>query len=158
MWALGCLDGYFDMVQIQKIDVKDTYDLRHKLLRPHQSIDLCQYPGDLDSHTAHFGAYRSGEIVGILSIYKVQNNAIDIAESWQLRAMATTADIRGKGYGSKLIHEAEQYASHQGARCIWANSRLNAVGFYENHGYSSIGSEFIIQDIGPHYLVHKKVT
>jgi len=97
-------------------------------------------------------------IVGILSIYKVQNNEIDISKSWQLRVMATKENVRGKGYGAKLLVEAESYAEKQGAKCIWANARLNALGFYERFGYSVKGEEFVVPDIGPHYLVFKTVV
>ncbi len=145
-------------IRVVKIEAKDTYEIRNKILRPHQAIDKCQYPGDLDSTTAHYGVFERRGIVGILSIYKVQNKKIDIPDSWQLRAMATSEDVRGKGYGLKLLQEAESYVKTYEAKCIWANSRLGAVGFYKRSGYSSMGDEFHIQDIGPHYLVYKKVT
>jgi hypothetical protein len=62
------------MKDVRKIKIEDTYALRHQILRPHQTIDQCRYPGDFDELTAHLGIFEADELVGILSIYKVQNN------------------------------------------------------------------------------------
>ena len=70
--------------------------------------------------------------------------------------MATEADVRGKGYGAMLVEHAEAYIASQKWRCIWANARINALGFYQNLGYSTVGAEFNIADVGPHQLVYKK--
>jgi GNAT superfamily N-acetyltransferase len=110
------------MKDVRKIKIEDTYALRHQILRPHQTIDQCRYPGDFDELTAHLGIFEADELVGILSIYKVQNNEIEIPDSWQLRAMATSTGARGKGYGFKLLNAAEVYASQHQALCIWANN------------------------------------
>ncbi|MBL4820751.1 MAG: GNAT family N-acetyltransferase, partial [Gammaproteobacteria bacterium] len=93
----------------------------------------------MDSSTAHFGVFKSTEVIGILSIYRVQNKEIDISGSWQLRAMAITESERSKGHGFKLLREAESYASSQGGMCIWANARSSATGFYEKSGFSTMG-------------------
>lgn len=146
------------MIEIKRIRPEQTYALRHRILRPHQDIEDCRYPGDFDSTTAHFGAICSEEIVGILSVYKINHDAIDISDSWQLRAMATAESVRGKGYGAKLIEQVESAIANQDVQCIWANARINAVGFYQNLNYSIVGSEFDIPDVGPHQLVYKKIT
>lgn len=145
------------MAKIRKIDVEATYQLRHEILRPHQAMAQCHYPGDMDLMTAHFGAFDLDEIVGIVSIYQVQNSQLDISNSWQLRAMATKEKVRGQGFGFKLLNAAESYALDLGGKCVWANARLNAVAFYEKSGYSVQGDEFDISNIGWHYLVYKKL-
>ncbi len=146
------------MFEIQEIQAKETYKLRHELLRPYQSIECCKYPGDNDQNTRHFGAFESGIIVGIVSIYLNLNQQLDCQNCWQLRAMATAESVRGKGYGKKLLKEAELYASTQKSHCIWANARKKAIGFYTGNGYAVIGNEFEVKDIGSHYLVFKKMN
>jgi GNAT superfamily N-acetyltransferase len=141
------------LLNITKIHVEETYSLRHEILRPHQTIEQCRYPGDLDVTTAHYGAFISEEIVGILSVYKAKNDQIDVLESWQFRAMATKENVRGKGLALKLFKELELYVLSQGGRCIWANARSKAVGFYEKAGYFSQCTKFDITGIGSHYLV-----
>jgi hypothetical protein len=36
---------------------------------------------------------------------------------------------------------------------VWCNARTPAVGFYEKLGFSTIGEEFELPPIGPHYLM-----
>ena len=45
------------MKDVRKIKIEDTYALRHQILRPHQTIDQCRYPGDFDELTAHLGIF-----------------------------------------------------------------------------------------------------
>ena len=40
---------------------------------------------------------------------------------------------------------------------LWCNARLIAVEFYKKLGLQTIGKEFDISDIGPHYLMYKKM-
>lgn len=146
------------MVEIKRIRPEQTYELRHRILRPHSEIKDCQYPGDFDSTTSHFGAICSEQIVGILSIYKINHNDIDLPNSWQLRAMATAESVRGKGYGAMLIERVESTIADQNGQCIWANARIHAVGFYQNLDYAVIGYEFDIPNVGSHQLVYKKLS
>jgi len=146
------------MTIIKRIRAEETYPLRQEILRPHQPADQCRYAGDADATTAHFGAFHSGRIVGILSVYRASNEQLDMAHSWQLRAMATSEDHRGKGLGLRLLEAAESYVSTQGGKCIWANARLHALGFYEKAGYAAHGEHFHIAHIGPHVLVTRMLN
>ena len=142
-------------MQIRKIQAEDTYALRHSILRPHQSIEQCYYPGDHDKKTGHFGAYVNNELVGILSIYEVSSDLLNHPQSWQLRAMATKETVRGQGCGKALIDAVENYALNFGCNRIWARARKEAIGFYKKSGYETIGAEFFVPDIGPHFLIQK---
>lgn len=152
------------MIEVKTINAEDTYPLRQKVLRPHQSVKECQYQGDHDDMTAHFGAFSKNklvDLVGIVSIYKAQSSQLELfldhpcLESWQLRAMAVSHLVRKKGYGLELLTKAEVYATLQGATYVWANSRINAIRFYQKAGYSLLGNEFEISGIGSHYLIYK---
>ena len=146
------------MFTTRRIHVEETYQLRHEILRPHQALEQCQYPGDTDETTAHFGAFLSERIIGILSIYRVNSPKLAIPNGWQLRAMAVAEEARGKGYALVLLRVAENYASSMGGGYIWANARKIALGFYQNAGYEIRGDEFDIPDIGPHFLVCKEIA
>ena len=147
-----------EIIKIGRIKAKETYAVRHTILRPNQTIAQCQYPGDLDDSTAHFGAFQGLHLVGILSIYDANNNHFNDSHCWQLRAMATVESIRGQGCGLKLLRAAEEYTLKLGTGCIWANARINAVGFYQKAGYVITGEEFNVPDIGPHLLVYRRPT
>ena len=144
------------MVNIFRIATEDTYKLRHEILRPHLPIGSCQYPGDNDSATGHYGAFDGELLVGIVSIYKANNIKLNGNNCWQIRAMATGENVRNKGYGLLLLRRAELHAHQLSSGCVWANARKSAIGFYEKAGYLVEGQEFIIPDIGPHYLVYRK--
>jgi len=48
--------------------------------------------------------------------------------------------LRGKGYGMKLMDEAEKYAVKQGSYGIWLDSySFQAPEFYEKAGYEKFG-------------------
>ena len=143
------------MIQIKNIPVEKTYAVRHSVLRPHQSINDCQYDGDTDELTKHFGAYLEDELIGIVSIYKSRIKHIDDKNCWQIRAMATVENIRKNGYASRLLKVAETYALKTGANYIWCNARISAMEFYKKHNYKIHGNEFNVEDIGPHYIMIK---
>ncbi len=143
------------MTLIKQINTQETYPLRQEILRPHHPPEQCRFAGDFDETTVHFGALSNGRIVGILSVYRASNECLDAAESWQLRAMATSKSHRGKGLGLRLIAAAESHVSAQGGTCLWANARLHALGFYEKAGYVAHGKRFEIAGVGPHVLVVK---
>ncbi|WP_297431077.1 GNAT family N-acetyltransferase [Sulfurimonas sp.] len=143
------------MIQIKNIPVEKTYTVRLNVLRPHQSISDCQYDGDTDELTKHFGAYLDNKLIGIVSIYKSKIKHIDDKNCWQIRAMAIIKNIRKKGYASSLLKVAETYALKNGANYIWCNARISAIGFYEKHNYKLYGDEFNVKDIGPHYIMIK---
>ncbi len=143
------------MIQIKDIPVEETYPLRHSILRPHQNIHDCQYPGDTDTLTKHFGAYLEDKLIGIVSIYKSSIAHIDDEHCWQIRAMAIVKDIRKKGYATQLLQKAEAYAIKNKAHYIWCNARIEAIGFYEKLAYKVYGDQFDVKDIGAHFIMIK---
>jgi len=40
---------------------------------------------------------------------------------------------------------------------LWCNARLVAIEFYKKVGLKTIGNQFNISDIGPHYVMYKKL-
>jgi GNAT superfamily N-acetyltransferase len=48
--------------------------------------------------------------------------------------------LRNKGYGVKLLNEAETFARQQGCKGIWVDTfSFQAPGFYEKTGYEKFG-------------------
>ena len=153
---------------IRKIKSIDTLSLRQEVLRPKNEIAECFYEGDDDKTTAHFGALQNDTIVGVISVYKRSNPIICSDHGFQLRAMATASNVRGKGIGLKLLEVAENYAEQNYAEqnyaeqnksnYIWANARTVAIGFYKKAGYTTESQKFEIKGVGPHCLVIKNLT
>lgn len=143
-------------MNIYGIKAHDTIALRQKILRPDLSLLQCHYPGDTDSSTHHFGCTINDGLVGIVSVYKRSNKDLNSGCGFQIRAMATSENVRGKGVGLKLLESAQNLASKSGADYIWANARSTAIGFYKKAGYTVFGEEFSVQGVGAHFLVFKK--
>lgn len=141
-------------IAVQSIRASETLHLRQKILRPDLTLMQCIYPGDSDSSTHHFACISAGNAVGIVSIYRRSNTKCNGC-GFQIRAMATRQNVRGKGFGLALLSTAEDVALSAGADYLWANARAAAVGFYVRAGYRTLGSEFHIEGIGPHVLVYR---
>lgn len=145
-------------MKIEEILSKQTLALRKEILRPGKDISTCIFEGDDAPDTRHFGAVdEKGRIVGVVSVYCKGHPSLHQESAWQIRAMATSTACRGQGVGSLLLVSAEHYAKRSGASVMWTNARTPAIGFYTKAGYSVISEEFMIEDIGPHYLVMKSL-
>ncbi len=44
-------------MDVKQIDFRDTYPIRHKMLRPGRPLKTCQFKGDDNDLTFHLGAY-----------------------------------------------------------------------------------------------------
>lgn len=140
---------------IKEIPAKETYELRHEVLRPGQPLEACIYEGDEDERTFHIGVYLQDRLVCIGSFYPEQEKSLSQQNQYRLRGMATLESERGKGIGSKLIAFAESAMKDKGAEAWWCNARTTAVPYYEKLGLQKVGDEFHIPEIGPHYVMCK---
>ena len=55
------------MFQIELIKPELTYSLRHRILRPNQSFEDCQYTTDYEEGAFHVGAFHQGKLISIAS-------------------------------------------------------------------------------------------
>lgn len=145
-------------IDIKEIQAKETYQIRHQVLRPNQDISTCEYAGDDDATAFHLGAFKEGELIGIASYYKVSNPNFEGETQYQLRGMATMPDYRGMNIGKQLILAAESIMKERRADLWWCNARLVAIGFYEKLGLSVHGDIFEIEPIGPHKIMFKDLA
>ena len=144
---------------IREISSADTLSLRNEVLRPGKDISECIFDSDDAPDTRHFGAIDTqNNIVGIVSVYRSGNPSITGINPYQIRAMAIRSTCRGQGLGSSLLTSAENYAKSRSSTLIWANARSSVIGFYTQSGYSLASDEFVIDGIGPHYLVTKSLA
>ena len=145
-------------MEIKKINAIDTYPVRQEVLRKGKPIETCQFKGDDDENTVHFGLYQKEQLIGIISIFKEKNNLFQEKNQFQIRGMAVLEDFQGKGFGAELVKVAENYCINQNVDLIWFNAREIAVSFYKKLGYTNIGDSFLIPDVGIHFVMYKKHT
>lgn len=142
---------------VKRISAQETRPLRQQVLRPHQRAEELIYPGDDDPDALHLGAYEGDRLVGILSACREMPETGE-PHAWRLRGMATLPDVRGAGYGGKLLRAAIGYVATQGCTYLWCNARTPVIGFYEHYDFERRGEEFEPPHIGPHYFVWRTVT
>lgn len=140
---------------IKQITAISTYPVRHLVLRAGKPIESCHFDGDELQSTQHFGYFIEEQLIGVISIFEVENPIFGKQKSFQIRGMAVLTTHQKKGIGEALVLEAEAFCKKQETNIIWFNARTAAVGFYEKMGYETIGSEFEIKEVGPHFLMFK---
>ena len=144
-------------MEIKKISSSATYPVRHEVLRKGKPIETCQFKGDDDENTVHFGLYQNERLIGIISIFKEKNDLFSETNQFQIRGMAVLEEFQGKGFGAELVKEAENHCISLNTDLIWFNARENAVPFYKKLDYIIIGDSFLIPDVGIHFAMYKKI-
>ena len=168
-------------VVLRRATVGEILALRHAELRPGLPRASAEFDDDTTTTTRHFGAFvvaasdaiRSGATVtpdGTVSGATVaSNDAIACvsfmerpyggAAAYQLRGMATRADLARRGIGSALLqHALAELVTRGDARRFWCNARLAAVPFYRRMGWEPASDVFDIPSVGPHRVMTLAAT
>ena len=144
-------------VVFKEVPIEEIYPLRHQVLRKGQPIDTCYYPEDSRQGVFHVAALEDDNIIGIASFYPEVHVAFDSKSSWRLRGMATSESVRGLGIGRKLLEQGINECRKKGGDLLWCNARTSAAGFYRKLNFAIQGEVFNIENIGPHYVMYKKL-
>jgi L-Ala-D/L-Glu epimerase len=146
--------------RVRPVPAADVRPIRRRVLLPGQPAELCAYPEDDQPGARHFAALQKGRMVGAASVYH-EDPPTDFAiptlkqgRGWRLRGMATVDEIRGTGAGSALLRTALTHAALAGADVVWCNARTSVAGFYHKHGFRTLGEEFEMPGIGPHFFMY----
>lgn len=87
---------------------------------------------------------EEGTIVGTLHLHLCMDALCDDRPFAVIERVITAQEVRGKGYGAKLMKYAEHVATSRGALKIMLSSavrREDAHQFYEHLGYNSSSSK-----------------
>lgn len=144
-------------MEVKQIEAKDTYTIRQKILRPNGDIEECKFDGDDKEVTFHLGAYIDETLASVASFYFDNHPKIKEEYQFRLRGMATLNEFQGQGLSRALLRTAFPIIKKNHVFTLWCNARKSAVGFYEKVGFEIIGEEFDIPNIGPHFLMIKKL-
>jgi predicted GNAT family N-acyltransferase len=143
---------------IRPITADETRPLRQRVLRPHQTLEELGYPGDDDSETVHLGAFAGEVLVAIASLYHEAPRDRDEPSAWRLRGMATAPEIRGGGFGGRILEAAVEHARAQGGSFVWCNARVPVADFYRRYGFRIEGGVFELAGIGPHVYMARDLS
>ncbi len=145
-------------ITIYQISADQTYPLRHQVLRPHQPIEMCYYPGDNLPGAFHLGAHVESKIVGIISVAPDSYSKFKEKSQFRIRGMAVAPEFRKRQIGTQLVKESMKMLKSAKANLVWFNAREVAFGFYENLGFVYQDGLFEIEGIGLHKVMYSPVA
>jgi GNAT superfamily N-acetyltransferase len=137
-------------VVLRRAILDEIFALRHGELRPGLPRATALFEGDDDPRTVHCGAFLAGgEAVGCATLTPRAWQGETTA--FQLRGMATRADLVRRGIGSALLRFAlATLHAERGPVLVWCNARLAAIPFYARQGWEVVSDVFDIPTVGPH--------
>ena len=142
--------------QAQKISAVQTIDLRSRILRPTQPIEMCHYAEDNFASTFHLGISSNGKIICNGTFIQQVSEKLPGAElPYRLRGMATEPAYQKQGLGSVIVYAGLQELEVRHCDLLWFNARTSAENFYLKLGFDSFVEIFEIPLIGPHKVMYK---
>lgn len=167
-------------IRTEIVDVAVVRPLQHAVLRPGLPLEAATYAEDDLPDTVHVAAYdEAGEVAGVATFFPqpypgpfegadsgspvgTDDGAggadpgelptpVDAVDGWRLRGMASDPDRRGAGFGAAVLARGVEEIRARGGRLLWCNARTTAVPFYQRHGLRTVGPEFEVPHIGPHF-------
>ena len=138
-------------LDLRSIPLADTRELRREVLRPYMSLD--ELAGHEPSGAVAFGAFEDDDLIAV-GLVGPEGEPGD----WRIRGMATKAEARGRGAGTKVLRALVQHAVDHGATRLWCNARTPALSLYERAGFSATSEEFETPRIGPHYRMELRTA
>lgn len=112
-------------ISIKAIAASQTWELRHKVMWPGESIEYVKLPKDTTGE--HYGLFKDEGLIAVVSLFIEGNNA-------QFRKFATATTEQGKGYGTKLLTYLFEKIKDYPVKQIWCNARKDKSLFYEKFG------------------------
>jgi predicted GNAT family N-acyltransferase len=144
----------FRILEYGSCDYHTMVDLRSEVLRKPLGLSFSaeQLQQEInDIFIAGFTAIDNNEtLAGGCILTPISENTV------QLRQMAVSPALQGKGVGREIIAFAEAYARNNGFDVLTMHARKEATGFYQKLGYQSCGEEFTEVGI-PHYEMRKNL-
>ena len=142
-------------IKVKKISYLDTFPVRSAVLRQGKPIETCFFLGDDAEETIHFGLFDDEKLIGVASVFKVNNENFEQNNQFQLRGMAILIEYQGLGFGNLILKDVCKFVESNSGEILWFNARENAVKFYQNYGFSVLGDSFEIPEIGIHFVMFR---
>jgi predicted GNAT family N-acyltransferase len=139
------------MITLVDLTAAETHELRRSLLRSGTSSDEVVFDGDELADTFHLGARVDRELVTISSWMRRRYPDLPEHAGHQLRGMATVPAARRSGVGAEVLAAGVRRCARAGSTVVWARARVDALSFYERHGFETRGEQYVDLTTGlPH--------
>lgn len=135
----------------------DLLNLRSKILRNNLDPNLCRFPGDKEINSFHIGAFNGNTLIGGVSVMKNECKKKELPNCFQLRGLFVDKEFQHNGIGKTIVNFVENRLRDSGVNYLWMNARESAVLFYLKLNYSNSKISYLINEIGLHYLLYKKL-
>ena len=135
----------------------DLLNLRSKILRNNLDPNLCRFPGDKEIYSFHVGAFNGNTLIGGVSVMKNECKKKELPNCFQLRGLFVDKEFQHNGIGKTIVNFVENRLRDSGVNYLWMNARESAVLFYLKLNYSNSKISYVINEIGLHYLMYKKL-
>lgn len=130
------------------------YDLRFKVLRePWGQLKGSEVLTDEDQ--SDHAMVIDSETEKIVGVARMQTNS---PFQGQVRCVAVSPQLQGKGVGKLLMNYLEKLAQEKGFQEIVLDARENAVKFYLSIGYEIIAESYLLFGVIPHFKMRKYFT
>jgi len=149
-----------DQFRVAPVDPRRLLDLRRRVLRGDDPAANVVEPRDDESTSLHLAGLMGNEVVVCASFFSAAYPDEPGGVAYQLRFMATDPAVQGRGFGAKVLVEAEHSLRERGVPRIWAYARDTALGFYRAMGWTVVaGSEFLSAETAlPHTVIFKALS
>ncbi len=147
-----------EILEVQLISAKESYVVRHPVLRKGRPLSSCVFEGDELESTVHIGGFVNNKLVAVATFLENDNPKHNFSNAVQLRGMAVLEQYQGKNYGKILLKFGETLLKKKRRAVVWMNAREIAVEFYKIMGYKTVGNIFEIPKAGKHYIMYKKLN
>jgi ribosomal protein S18 acetylase RimI-like enzyme len=143
--------GFVSELLVVAVPLERTRALRRAILRPQQTLEQLAAHESEDAFAV--GAFEDGELIAVGFVVPDGEPG-----DWRIRGMATAPAARGRGVGTAVLDALIAHASAQGASRIWCNARLPARSLYERAGLRVVSECFELPEIGPHYVMERRLS
>ena len=127
----------------------EAVSLRYKILRKPLDLEFSEEQLMEEFDQFHFGYYNlQGKLIACLS-YQLKEDGV-----LKMRQVAVDDSQQGRGIGTRMVKETENWAQSSGYNKIILHARDTAVKFYKKLNYSIKGKDFTEVGI-KHFLMEK---
>lgn len=131
-------------------ELKMYYDLRYEMLRkPWNRPYTSTIDEDEDNSIHALMLDESGKAVAAGRL------VLNSDKEGQVRSMAVTQGMQGKGLGTIILKHLEDEARKKKFKHIILDAREGAVNFYKKNGYAAEGDSYILFGVIPHVRMKK---
>jgi predicted GNAT family N-acyltransferase len=128
----------------------EVFEIRREVFVDEQAVPEDLEVDEFDEAAEHFLAYLDERAVGAGRLVVEPDGVAHLGR------LAVLANARGTGIGVALVRAIEERARELGLTTVVLGAQTQAMGFYEQLGYTAYGEEF--DDAGiPHRWMRRSV-